>query len=114
MKAIPTGSDSEIRIYLARQEVEPGEMPKPASISDDQVKEFRDNELPEYQDLASGKMTKEQYWAKNHFDPNEAKKLADTEDSTFKGLFTLLTLTRFGIISMIAGAGLAYRLSANA
>lgn len=114
VKAVPTGSDAEIRMYLAKQNVEQGEMPKPASISDDQVKEFHDNELPEYQDLASGKMTKEQYWAKNNFDPNEAKKLADDEESTFKGLFILLTLTRSGIFSMIAGAGLAYRLSANA
>jgi len=70
--------------------------------------------LTNYQDLASGKLTKEQYWAKNNFDPAQARKIADTEDSTVKSLFILLTVSRLGIISMIAGAGLAYKLSANA
>jgi hypothetical protein len=112
--AVPTGSDAEIRMYLAKEQAEPGQAPKLEQISSDEVQQFRNEELTNYQDLASGRLTKEQYWAKNNFDPNEAKKIADTEDSTVKSVFILLTVSRLGIISMIAGAGLAFRLSANA
>jgi hypothetical protein len=114
VKVIPNGSDAEIRMYIAKQQAEDGQPPKLESISNDQVTDFRNTELTNYQDLASGKLTKEEFWAKNGFDPKEAKKAADTEESTFKGLFILLTLTRAGIFSMIAGAALAFKLSANA
>jgi hypothetical protein len=32
----------------------------------------------------------------------------------FKGVFMLILLSRVGLISLIAGAGIAYRISANA
>ena len=114
VKAVPTGSDAEIRMYLAKEQADPGQAPKLEQISNDEIQQFRNEELTNYQDLASGRLTKEQYWAKNNFDPNEAKKIADTEDSTVKSVFILLTVSRLGIISMIAGAGLAFKLSANA
>ena len=114
VKAIPTGSDAEIRMYLARQMMDEGGVAKPQAITADDVKEFREKELPEYQDLASGKETKEQYMAKNGLDPAKFKKLDETQDSTFKGVFLLLTLNLRSIISMVIGAVLAYRLSANA
>ena len=114
VKVIPTGSDAEIRMYLAKEQAEPGQAPKLEQISNDEIQQFRNEELTNYQDLASGKLTKEQYWAKNNFDPAQARKIADTEDSTVKSLVILLTVSRLGIISMIAGAGLAYKLSANA
>ena len=114
VKAIPNGTDAEIRMYLAKEQAEEGQPPKPETISADEVKQFRDTEWTNYQDLASGKLTKEQYWAKNGFDPKEAKKDADTADDTVKGLFILVTVSRMGIVSMIAGAGMAYKLCANA
>lgn len=114
VQAIPNGTDAEIRMYLAKEQAEEGQPPKPETISADEVKQFRDMEWTNYQDLASGKLTKEQFWAKNGFDPKEAKKAADTTEDTVKGLFILATFTRGGIISMIAAAGLAFKLSANA
>ena len=114
VNAIPNGTDGEIRIYLAKQQAEEGQPPKPEAIGADEVKQFREMEWTNYQDLASGKLTKEQFWTKNGFDPKAAQKAADETDDTVKGLFILATFTRGGIISMIAAAGLAFKMSANA
>lgn len=114
VKAIPTGSDAEIRLYLAKEAVDEGGKPDPSSVSADVVKQFREKQLPEYRDLASGKETKKQYFAKNGVDPGQLKKFADKEEGTFKGVFLLLLLSKVGIISLIAGAGLAYKLCTNA
>jgi len=114
VKAIPTGSDGEIRMYLAKQNADEGDAIKPASVTDDQIKEFREKELPDFQDLASGKQTKEQYLAKFGMDSAKMKKFEDEEEGTFKGVFLLILFSRVGIISLIAGAGLAYKLSTNA
>ena len=114
VKAIPTGSDSEIRMYLARQAADPGEVAKPASVSADEVKEFTEKELPEYQDLASGKITKDQYLARSGADPEKMKKFMSEEGNTFKAFFILYSLNLRAIISMVIGAGLAYKFSTNA
>ena len=71
-------------------------------------------ELTNYLDLAVGKLTKEAYWAKNGFDPNDAKKILDSEDKAESGLAVIFAIFKAGIFSMIAGAGLAYKLSTNA
>jgi hypothetical protein len=118
VKEIPTGSDSEVRLYLAKQQAEEGQPPKIETISNDEVKQFRDNELTNYQDLASGKLTKEQYWAKNGFDPKAAKKVLDAGETAanaaVSGVAVVLAVFKAGIFSMIVGAGLAYKLSTNA
>jgi len=114
VKAIPTGSDAEIRMYLAKQSADEGDVVKPASVSDNDIKEFREKELPDYQNLASGKETKEQYLAKFGMDSAKMKKIEDEEEGTFKGVFLLILFSRVGIISLIAGAGLAYKMSTNA
>ena len=114
VKIIPTGSDGEIRIYLAKQNADEGEALKPAAVSGDDVKEFREKQLPEYQNLASGKVSKEQYLAKFGLDSEKMKKFQDQEEGTFKGVFLLILFSRVGIISLIAGAGLAYKMTANA
>jgi hypothetical protein len=114
VKAIPTGSDAEIRMYIAKQQAEEGQPPKPETIGNDEVKVFRDNELTNYLDLASGKLTKEAFWAKNGFDPKQAKKILDTEDTAESGLAVIVAIFKAGIISMIVGAGVAYKLSTNA
>ena len=112
VKAVPTGSDAEIRGYLARQSADEGEVVKPASVSDDEVKVFKEKELPRYQELASGKLTKEQYLAQFG---HKLDKKSETEDAdTFKGLFILLTINIRGVISLVIAGGLAYRLSTNA
>jgi hypothetical protein len=114
VKAIPTGSDAEIRVYLARQQIDEGEAPKLDTISNDEVKQFRETELTNYEDLAGGKLTKEAFWAKNGFDPKEAKKLINTGETAAGGLVAIVAVFKAGIIAMIAGAALAYKLSANA
>jgi hypothetical protein len=114
VKAIPTGSDAEIRMYLAKQQTEEGQSTKLETISSDQVKEFRNAELTNCFDLASGKLTKEAYWAKNGFDPKEAQKVLDSGEKAVSGLALIVAVFKAGIISMIAGAGLAFKLSANA
>ena len=114
IKAIPTGSDAEIRMYIAKQQAEEGQPPRPETIGNDEVKEFRENELTNYLDLASGKLTKEAFWAKNGFDPKAARKILDAEDNAETGLAVIVAMFKAGIISMIVGAGLAYKLSTNA
>lgn len=114
IKVVPTGSDAEIRMYLARQMMDENDAIKPSAVSDDDVKEFREKQLPQYQDLAGGKITKDQYLAKLGLDSDKMKKFQNEEGDTFKGLFLLITLSRVGLISMIAGAGLAYKMSTNA
>ena len=114
IKAVPTGSDVEIRMYLAKQAVGEGEAAKPADVTDEEVKEFRDKQLPDYRDLASGKETRADYLTKNGLDTAKMKKFQDEEEGTFKGVFLLLLMSKVGIISLIGGAGLAYKLSTNA
>lgn len=112
VKAIPTGSDAEIRGYLAKQSADEGEVVKPAAVSDDEVRIFKQKELPRYQDLASGKLTKEEYLAQ--LGHKTDKKSATEETATFNGLFILLTINIRGVISMVIASGLALKLSTNA
>jgi hypothetical protein len=118
VKAVPTGSDEEIRSYLAREQArenaEAGEKPDPASITKEDIKEFREQSLPKFQELASGKMNQDQYNAKNGIDPTNFKKAEDGEEGTFKGIFLLLLLSRINIVSLCGAAGLAYKMSTNA
>jgi uncharacterized membrane protein YeaQ/YmgE (transglycosylase-associated protein family) len=111
--AIPNGTDSEIRMYKAKQQTDEGQRPKLEQVSNDEVLQFRNEELTNYQDLASGKITKEQYWTKTGFDPKEAKKLLDTEETIGTGVAAILAVFKAGIFSMIAGAALAFKLSSN-
>lgn len=112
--AIPTGSDAEIRSYMAKTQSEDGDTKvTPASISDDDVKEFRENYLKEDQDLASGKLTKEQYEQKNDIKTSETKDEEDSQDNTVKGIFLLFLLRPSNLISLGFAGVLAFRLSAN-
>jgi hypothetical protein len=112
--AVPTGSDAEIRMYIAKQQAEENQPPKLEQVSNDEIVQFRNEELTNYQDLASGKTTKEAYWAKNNFDPKAAKNAVDTGETALSGVALVLAVFKAGIISMIVGAGLAFKLSANA
>jgi hypothetical protein len=114
VRAIPTGSDVEIRNYLAKAVVEDGDKPNPNSISDGEVKQFREKNLPELYDLASGKITEEQYDTKNGIDPAQQQKEKNSEEDTFKGVFLLLLVSRINIFSLAAAAALAFKMSTNA
>jgi hypothetical protein len=114
IKVVPTGSDFEIRKYLAQAASEDGDKVTPASIPDEQVKSFREEDLPEYKDLASGKLTQEQYNAKYDIKTSLSKKEEESEDNTVKGIFLLLLLSKSNLISLVAAAALAFKLSTNA
>jgi hypothetical protein len=112
--AIPTGSDAEIRMYLAKQMSEEGQPPKLESVNNDEVAQFRTAELTNYLDLASGKTTKEAYWSQTGFDPKQAQKILDVENTGENGLAMIVAILKAGVFSMIAGSALAYKLSTNA
>jgi len=114
IQAVPTGSDAEIRMYLARQASDDEEVVKPGAVTDDQIRVFREKKLSEYRDLASGKTTKEQYLVNSAQDPAKASKFLNTQQDTFKGFYILWTLNLGGVISLVLGGGLAYRFSTNA
>jgi hypothetical protein len=113
VKAVPTGSDEEIRIYLAKEDVDEGEKPDPSAVSKEDIKEFKDG-LPEFQDLASGKMTEAQYDAKHNIDPEKEKKIRTEVEGTFKGIFLILLLNKVNLVSLVAAAGLAFKMCTNA
>jgi len=112
VKAVPTGSDAEIRTYLTGQAAEDSDVAKPASVSEDDIKHFRERELPQYRDLASEKITRDQFLAGN--DSEKANKFENQQADTFKGLFVMIAFNMYGVISLALGGGLAYKLSANA
>jgi hypothetical protein len=114
VKAVPTGSDVEVRAYLAKAENEDGGKVTPGTISGDDVKDFKDNQLPEFQGLATGQITKEQYEQKNEIKTTVTKEEKDSEEGTFKAIFLLLLLSKANLFSLAAAAALAFKLSTNA
>ena len=61
VKAIPSGSEIEIRAYLAKLSSAEGEKITPAQVEAEAVRDFKVIQLPEYQALASGTITKEEF-----------------------------------------------------
>ena len=115
VKAVPTGSDQEIKLYLAKEEAsDSGEKIDPKSITQDEIKNFRETTLPEMQNLASGKTSKAEFEKQNNIDEAKDKKERDSEEGTFKAVFLLLLLSRINLISLCAAAGLAFKVSSNA
>src|SRR6266404_6380445 len=115
VKAVPTGSDQEIRLYLAKEEAaDSGDKIDPKSVTPDEIKAFRETTLPEMQNLASGKTSKADFEKVNNIDESADKKDKDSEEGTFKAVFLLLLLSRINLISLCAAAGLAFKVSANA
>ena len=112
--AVPTGSDDEIRKYLAKEAADEDQKPDPKAITPEEIKEFRDNQLPEFRDMASGKIAKEEFEKKNQIDPEEQKKELADEEGTFKAIFLILLLSKFNLVSCVIAAGLAYKLCSNA
>jgi hypothetical protein len=114
VQAVPTGSDVEIRAYLAKQAGLDGEKVAPGSITDEQVKTFRETQLPQYQGLASGQITKEQFAEQNDLKLSKTNEEQQSDDNTFKGIFLLLLLSKSNLFSLAAAAGAAFKLSTNA
>jgi hypothetical protein len=113
VKAIPTGSDEEIRIYIAKEGSDEDEKINPSAISAEDIKDFHEN-LPEYQQLASGTITEQQYNAKHGIDPEQEKKDRADDEGTFKAIFLILFLSKTNLFSLVAAAGAAFKLCTNA
>jgi hypothetical protein len=120
LAAMPNESDEEIRTYLAtayadEEEDEEEEAPPtsekvdPKSITETDIRDFREHMLPRYKDLASGKIP-----------AAESIKELEKEEEEFKesaGVKLWLVVQGFGVFKLgllIASCGLAYRMSANA
>jgi hypothetical protein len=112
--AVPTGSDQEIRVFLAKEDADPDEKPDPQSVSEEDVKAFRETTLPEMRDLASGKITKEQFDKKIQAEEAQTKDEKDAEEGTFKAVFLILLLSKLNLFSLCAAAGLAFKVCSNA
>ena len=112
--AVPTGSEQEIRIYLASEELEPGEKPDPGAVTADEIQAFRETVLPEMKDIASGKVTREAFDETSKKEEAEAKSEQLSDEGTFKAVFLLLLLGKFNLISLAAAAGLAFKVCSNA
>jgi hypothetical protein len=113
--AVPTGSDQEIRIYLAKEGADAGEKPDPKSVGDEEIKDFRETTLPHMRDLSSGKVTKEDFDKQRQAE--EAQNKADqilSDEGTFKAVFLLLLLSKLNLFSLAAAAGLAFKVCSNA
>jgi hypothetical protein len=114
VKIVPTGSDAEIRAYLAKSAADDGEKLKPDDITSDDINDFRQNQLPEYQGLANGQITKEEFEKKNELKNADAQTGKNSDEDTVKNIFLLLLVSRTNIFSMAAAAALAFKLSTNA
>jgi len=102
--AVPTGSDDEIRRYLAQRWADPGERPNLEAISVAEIKDFRDDDLKSARELAQGKKTKANYVA-------EMKKTNDEigKSPIFRIIFWIKAIGIFSIVWIIIGVALAYR-----
>ena len=106
VKAIPTGSDQEIREFLAKESAEDGERIKPAEIDAEDIQTFRNKRLPELRDLAAGKITKASY--------NKDSGVDELEDNSgIKLLLAIKGLGLFSIGAMIVALGAAYKIAAS-
>jgi hypothetical protein len=112
--AVPTGSDQEIRVYLANAEVDPGEKPDPAAVTADEITAFRETVLPQMKEIASGKLTRETFDENAKKEEAQAKSEQLSDEGTFKAVFLLLLLNKFNLVSMAAAAGLAFKVCSNA
>lgn len=114
MKVVPTGSDAEIRAYLVKQAAKEGDKLDPGTIANDDVKIFRTVVLPEYQSLATGQISREQFEQSHHLKTHETAAEQQEETNTFKGIFMLLLLSKMNLFSLAAAGGLAFKMSTNA
>jgi len=106
VKSIPTGSDQVIREFLAKESADEGEEIKPADIESEEIQVFREKELPELRDLASGKTTKAQYSKDSGVNELE-------ENSGIKLLLAIEGLGLSTIGAMIVALGAAYKIAAS-
>jgi hypothetical protein len=109
--AIPTGSDQEIRLYLAKEWADEDGKPDLSIVADEDIIEFRNDVYNEAQDLASGKITKEQYEADRREEIERARAAGEESEGTFKAIFIILLLSKSNLFSCAAAVALAYKMT---
>ncbi len=114
VSAIPTGSDQEIRVYLAKDSAEAGEKPDPQLVTEEEIKDFRETSLPHARELAEGKLTKEQFDKQQELENGQRATDKNEEEGTFKAVFLLLLLSKLNLVSLVGAAGLAFKVCSNA
>src|SRR5579862_3800280 len=107
--AVPNGTEQEVRAYLAKLD-DDDEKPDPAAIPAEMVKDFQST-LPEMRDLASGKISKEDYEKQHAAEIAKEQEAEKAVESTFNAVFVILLMNRVTIGATIAAAGLAYKMS---
>jgi hypothetical protein len=102
VQAIPTGSDAEIRTFLAREAAKEGGAADP--ITDAEIQEFRHKELPKLKELASGKRG-----------ASDIDKEMQKVRKSFVGDLLLLkeSLSLFTLLWIFLGVGSAYKIASG-
>jgi hypothetical protein len=102
VQAIPNGSDQEIRVFLAKEASDEQETVKPEEIEAEDV-QLAKGDLSELRDLASGKITKEQYG-------KDLRKGSDElhQSGVFKIYLLIRALGIFNVVNIFLGVGAAY------
>ena len=100
--AVPTGSDEEIRSFLATEYSDETEKVKPEEIEADQITDLR-TELPKLRDLADGKTTKAQF----NEDLNKGREELEAQ-GFLRIYFMIRALGLFNIVNIVLGTGAAY------
>jgi hypothetical protein len=101
-KAVPNGTEEEIRAFIAKEESFGEIQVKPEEVDPEEVQEWQ-KELPKYRDLAAGKLTAEQLYAQD-VEANEHE-LVTKLDRIF---FILEVVGVFNIVNIFIGVGAAF------
>ncbi|MEO5802908.1 MAG: hypothetical protein ABIR24_05210 [Verrucomicrobiota bacterium] len=62
VKVVRNGTEDEIRLFLAKEEVIDGGKPDPAAVNAEEVRRFSDVKFAHYKELASGKISEKDYF----------------------------------------------------
>jgi hypothetical protein len=96
-EAVAAQGDAQIRTLLAKQEVDEDETPDPATVSEQQISEFK-KELPKLKKVASGQVSQAEFKRENDF--------SVPTSFILKNSFSLFTL-----LWIFLGVGTAYRIA---
>ena len=104
LQAIPTGSDAEIQAFLAKEAAREGGEADPNRITDAEIQEFRQKELPKLREIASGKR------GARDFD----KEMQKVKESLVGDLLVLKeSLGLFTLLWIFLGVGSAYKIASG-
>jgi hypothetical protein len=104
VQAIPTGSDAEIQAFLAKAAAKEGGAADPNQITDAQIQEFRQKQLPRLREFASGKRGVKDL-------DKEMQKVKESLVGDF--LILKESLSLFTLLWLFLGVGSAYKIASG-